>query len=71
MEDDLNILYIEGDLNFSVNGRRLQICLLMEDNLNLFVNDNKCLKGRLSELDLSLAQLSPSLFLLCLPEEEK
>ena len=33
----------------------------MEDNLNLFVNDKEVLKGRLSELDLSLAQLSPSL----------
>jgi hypothetical protein len=34
----------------------------MEDNLNLFVNDKEILKGRLSEHDLSLAQLSPSLF---------
>ena len=34
-----------------VNGRQLQICLLMEDTLNLFVNDRNILKGRLSELD--------------------
>ena len=60
MEDDLHFLINGRRPQFSVNRRRpqflfvngiwLQICLQMEDNLNLFVNDRKFVKGRLSEL---------------------
>jgi hypothetical protein len=61
---------MEGDLNFSANGRRAQL-FVNERRLQICNTENKIVKNQQhkislsqSQLELSLAQLSPSLFLL-------